>query len=76
MDYTKIPHVLNLNRVKRAYIGGALLDQWQGLENPSDSNWSEEFLISTVEVTNEQKAAQEGLSTPICRMDRESRSAN
>ena len=63
MDYTKIPHVLNLNRVKRAYIGGALLDQWQGLENPSDSNWSEEFLISTVEVTNEQKAAQEGLST-------------
>ena len=62
-DYAKMPYVLNLNRVKRAYKGGALLDAWQGLDHCSDGNWSEEFLVSTVEVSNEKKAAQEGLST-------------
>lgn len=65
LDLSKIPHVLELNRVKRAYTGGKLLDEWQGLSNPHDGNMSEEFLISTVEVTNENNANQEGLSKTI-----------
>ena len=60
--YASIPHVLELNRVKRAYTGGKLLDQWQGIENPSDGNFPEEFLSSTVEVTNANRSFQEGLS--------------
>jgi mannose-6-phosphate isomerase len=55
-------YVLELNRVKRAYTGGKLLDEWQGLENPKDGHFPEEFLISTVEVTNETKSYQEGVS--------------
>ncbi len=61
----KIPHVMELNRVKRAYTGGKLLDIWQGIENPQDGNYPEEFLSSTVEVTNEDRAPGEGLSTTI-----------
>ena len=38
-----IPHVMELNRVKRAYTGGKLLDQWQGIENPSDGNSQKNF---------------------------------
>ena len=58
----KVPLVLNFNRVKRAYTGGKLLDQWQGIEPPSDGQFPEEFLISTVEVTNEDRYPGEGLS--------------
>ncbi len=65
LDYAKIPHVLGLNRVKRAYTGGKLLDEWQGIENPTDGKMSEEFLISTVEIPNEDKTPQEGLSTTV-----------
>lgn len=65
IDLTKIPHILELNRVKRAYTGGKLLDEWQRLADPQDGNFSEEFLISTVEVTNENKASEEGLSKII-----------
>ncbi len=65
IENSKIPHVLGLNRVKRAYTGGILLDQWQGIENPSDGNFPEEFLSSTVEVTNADRAPQEGLSKTI-----------
>lgn len=65
IEYTKIPHVLEFNRVKRAYTGGKLLNEWQGIDNPNDSNFSEEFLISTVEVTNENNVNQEGLSKTI-----------
>ncbi len=63
--YSKEPLILSLNRVKRAYIGGKLLDEWQGLENPEDNNYPEEFLISTVEVTNEEKYEGEGLSKTL-----------
>lgn len=55
-------YVLELNRVKRAYTGGLLLDAWQGIPQPKDGNFPEEFLVSTVEVTNEQKSYQEGVS--------------
>lgn len=60
--YSNEPLVLSLNRVKRAYVGGQLLDQWQGLEDAKDNNYPEEFLVSTVEVTNEDKYPGEGLS--------------
>lgn len=65
MRYDKLinePIILNNNRVKRAYIGGMLLDQWQGIEPAVDGNFPEEFLISTVEVTNANKEPGEGLS--------------
>ena len=60
--YSNEPLVLGLNRVKRAYVGGKLLDEWQALENPEDNHYPEEFLISTVEVTNKDKSEGEGLS--------------
>ncbi len=65
IDNAKIPHVMGLNRVKRAYSGGKLLDMWQGIENPQDGNFCEEFLSSTVEVTNEDRAPGEGLSKTV-----------
>lgn len=65
MELSKIPHILGLNRMLRAYTGGKLLDEWQRLENPSDGNMSEEFLISTVEIPNEDPTVQEGVSKTI-----------
>lgn len=65
IELAKIPHVLELNRIKRAYTGGKLLDEWQRLEHAEDGNMSEEFLISTVEVPNENKIPEEGLSRTI-----------
>lgn len=56
------PLILNHNRVKRAYVGGKLLDEWQGIEPASDGQYPEEFLISTVEVTNVDRFPGEGLS--------------
>ncbi|GAA0181804.1 class I mannose-6-phosphate isomerase [Clostridium sediminicola] len=56
------PLVLKHNRIKRAYTGGKLLDCWQGIKPEKDGNMSEEFLISTVEVTNVDKYDGEGLS--------------
>lgn len=61
-NLAKEPLVLNFNRVKRAYTGGLLLDRWQGIEPASDGQYPEEFLISTVEVTNENRYPGEGLS--------------
>jgi mannose-6-phosphate isomerase len=60
--FSNEPLILSLNRVKRAYTGGKLLDEWQGIDNPKDGNYCEEFLISTVEVTNEDKKPGDGLS--------------
>lgn len=62
-DLSAQPLILNHNRVKRAYVGGKLLDQWQGIEPATDNHYPEEFLISTVEVTNEDRYPGEGLST-------------
>lgn len=64
-DYAGIAHVMELNRVRRAYTGGRLLDEWQGLKPALDGNCSEEFMISTVEVTNEKKEEEEGLSKTL-----------
>ncbi len=59
---SRIPHVMELNRVKRAYTGGKLLDIWQGIQDPKDGSFPEEFLSSTVEVTNADRYPGEGLS--------------
>jgi mannose-6-phosphate isomerase len=56
------PWILNYNRIKRAYKGGMVLDQWQGIEPAVDGNYPEEFLVSTVEVTNLNRYPGEGLS--------------
>jgi mannose-6-phosphate isomerase len=58
----KEPLILNHNRVKRAYVGGRLLDEWQGIEPARDGQYPEEFLISTVEVTNADRYPGEGMS--------------
>ena len=63
------PILLNPNRVKRAYTGGKLLDQWQGVEPATDSNMSEEWIVSTVEVTNIDRSPGEGLSTTTAEDD-------
>lgn len=61
-ELLKEPIVLNRNRVRRAYKGGMLLDQWQGIKPAVDGNFSEEWLVSTVEVTNTNREEGEGLS--------------
>lgn len=39
IELAKIPHVLELNRIKRAYTGGKLLDEWQRLEHAEDGKY-------------------------------------
>ncbi len=57
------PLVLNRNRVRRIYQGGVQLDRWQGIEPAADGSYSEEYLISTIEVSTLARASGEGLST-------------
>lgn len=61
-DYIKIPHQLLPNRVFRAYTGGKLLDEWQGISPAQDGHMSEEFMVSTVEVKIDSAKKDEGLS--------------
>lgn len=61
-NLAKIPLVLNFNRIRRAYKGGKVLDFWQGIEPALDGNYPEEFLVSTIEVTNKNRYPGEGLS--------------
>lgn len=61
-EYNKIPHKIMLNRVFRAYTGGKLLDEWQGIFPAQDGHMSEEFLFSTVEVKIDSAKKNEGLS--------------
>ena len=59
----KHPLVLELNRVERLYTGGKLLDQWQGIADPTDGHWSEEFLVSTTGyIGHSDKVPHNGLS--------------
>jgi len=58
----KVPLILNKNRIKRAYVGGKLLDQWQGIEPATDGQFPEEFIVSTIEVSNADRFPGEGLS--------------
>ncbi len=54
-DLAKKPYILGLNRVERLYVGGKLLDEWQGLDKQQDSVMSEEFIASTVEYMGPMK---------------------
>jgi mannose-6-phosphate isomerase len=58
------PTILKLlnNRVHRSYIGGALIDEWQGLKAAGDNDRPEEWLASIVEARNENFIQGEGLS--------------
>ena len=60
--YLRMPLVLEKNRMKRAFIGGMLLDQWQGIPDPSDGNMSEEWLVSDIEILNADRKPGDGLS--------------
>lgn len=62
INYNRIPHKIMLNRVFRAYTGGKLLDEWQGISPAIDGHMSEEFLFSTVEVKIDSAKKDEGLS--------------
>ncbi len=52
---SKVPHLLELNRVERLYTGGSLLDKWQNLEVKGESTQSEEFIASTIEYIGPKK---------------------
>lgn len=43
------PHILERNRVERFFVGGKLLDRWQGVTEEKDSTWSEESIVTTTE---------------------------
>lgn len=66
MNYENLyvqPLLLHRNRVWRAYTGGRLLDEWQGIKNPKDDHYPEEWISSIVEARNVKHIKNEGLST-------------
>ncbi len=59
------PLKMKENRVWRLYLGGVLLDELRAAENPSDTNFPEDWLASVVEANNpprEDTPEKEGLS--------------
>lgn len=65
MDLTNLanrPLKLKHNRVYRPFMGGKLLDEWQGVKNPQDAYKAEEWVASTVEARNTKLVPGEGLS--------------
>ncbi|MEH7250680.1 type I phosphomannose isomerase catalytic subunit [Neobacillus niacini] len=46
------PFKLSRNRVWRTYSGGECLEKWQGISNPKDSFFPEEWVASTVIASN------------------------
>lgn len=56
---------LDINRVRRNYLGGRNLDEAQGVKNPSVSNKPEEWVCSITEARNPglEVVENEGLST-------------
>lgn len=57
MIYSLLP-----NRVFRSYTGGLLIDQLQGIADPADSHYPEEWIGSTTLAVNPQPVPSEGLS--------------
>ncbi|HEY5562548.1 MAG TPA: type I phosphomannose isomerase catalytic subunit [Clostridiaceae bacterium] len=55
---------LNSERVWRTYLGGAILETWQGKRTPNDGAFPEEWVASTVKARNPGREAlvNEGLS--------------
>lgn len=67
------PIKLQSNRVWRTYLGGKLLDDFQGVENPKDGHFPEEWILSIVSARNSgrEHISDEGLGeldTPIQNM--------
>ena len=62
----RIPSVITLppNRVWRSYIGGRTLDLMEGIKEPSDSHFPEDWIASTTRALNKgrEHIALEGLS--------------
>ena len=57
------PLITELNRVERFYTGGLLLDRWQGMAEPRDGSWSEEYLVMTTEyLGHSDRVTHRGLS--------------
>ncbi|WP_333474278.1 hypothetical protein [Paenibacillus gyeongsangnamensis] len=62
-EWSRKPLKLRLNRVWRTYRGGLLLEQWQGLARPQDSDCPEEWVASLVRARNAgREHLVEGLS--------------
>lgn len=62
MDFSK-PIKLKSARAWRTYLGGRLIDELHGVENAEDSNFPEEWLMSTVTARNAGREDMvEGLS--------------
>lgn len=56
------PLKLKTNRVRRPFLGGRLLDEWQGAEHPADGFQAEAWVASIVEARNPEPIKNEGLS--------------
>ncbi|OGO80279.1 MAG: hypothetical protein A2Y21_12235 [Clostridiales bacterium GWC2_40_7] len=61
-DLSRYPLKLKQNRVRRPFVGGNLLDEWQGKKNSEDGNMPEEWVSSTIEARNTSYIPNEGLS--------------
>ncbi|HBF39166.1 MAG TPA: mannose-6-phosphate isomerase [Firmicutes bacterium] len=61
-DFFRTPLKLIPNRVYRPFIGGKLLDKWQGKSVAKDGQYSEEWVASTVTARSENPIPFEGLS--------------
>lgn len=55
--------VTQLERVRRAFTGGLLLERWLGASDPRDGDRPEGWLVSTVPARSMDGAVDEGLST-------------
>lgn len=55
------------NRVWRTYLGGKTLDQISGIENPSDTHFPEDWLVSTTAARNigREEVVDEGIAKVI-----------
>ena len=61
-ELTRQPLRLARNRVYRTYRGGALLDRWQGVAQPTDGYFPEEWVGSTTVSRLPGRPKNEGLS--------------
>lgn len=62
MNLANQPLKLLVNRVRRPFKGGMLLDQWQNSLEPKDGFCPEEWVASTIEARNPHPIPDEGLS--------------
>ncbi|TCL61876.1 mannose-6-phosphate isomerase [Hydrogenispora ethanolica] len=61
-DWAHQPLRLQMNRVRRPFRGGLLLDRWQGRPDPRDDFQAEEWVASTLAARNPQPIPEEGVS--------------